>query len=286
MKAFSGFLLLLALCAPGAEAQDMPPAPFQVESVVRPIAARALAPDQPRKLIVIDLGTAEDGAKPAFTEPGAAVTVLYERGASSAFVVEIVKSCAFVCGFEEGETCHWQALLAPEPDARLLGEPLLALPVADPKRSVPYQAWTPSPASAVRWRDGFARPVWPEQDPSEIRIDDWRPDGGRLSASLRLASGEVQPIEDQGCTATDAAGMVALACPSLSILAADGVPLLVSWTDYHPAAAVPVARLTIEGREAVLVRFSTKIDILHGLLVRDGDRWVPLIRPTDYPTVC
>ena len=44
--------------------------------------------------------------------------------------------------------------------------------------------------------------------------------------------------------------------------------------------------MTIAGREAVLVRFSTKIDILHGLLMRDGDRWVPLIRATDYPTVC
>lgn len=290
MVRFSAALGLSAILFAGADlapAQEGPPAtPFQAESVVWPVAARALAPDQPRKLIAIDLGTAEDGAKPAFTEPGAAMIVLYERGASAAFVVEIVKSCDFVCGLEEGETCHWQALLAPEPDARLLGDPLLAFPVADPNRSVPYHPWAPSPASAVQWRDGFARPVWPEQDPSEIRIDEWRPDGGRLSASLRLGSGEVQQIEDQGCTATEAAGLVALACPSLSILAADGVPLLVSWTDYHPAAAVPVARMTIAGREAVLVRFATKIDILHGLLVRDGARWVPLIRQPDYPNVC
>ena len=61
---------------------------------------------------------------------------------------------------------------------------------------------------------------------------------------------------------------------------------MVSWADYHPAAAEPVARMRIGGREAVLVRFSTKFDILHGLLVRDGDRWVPLFRSADYPTVC
>src|SRR5688572_14312554 len=91
--------VLVALWVPCARAQEpLPAAPFQADSVVWPVAARALAPDQPRKLIAIDLGTAEDGAKPAFTEPGAAMTVLYERGASAAFVVEIVKSCEFVCG--------------------------------------------------------------------------------------------------------------------------------------------------------------------------------------------
>jgi hypothetical protein len=44
--------------------------------------------------------------------------------------------------------------------------------------------------------------------------------------------------------------------------------------------------MRIDGREAVLVRYATKIDILHGLLVRDGDRWVLLIRQPDYATVC
>jgi hypothetical protein len=285
MKASSA--LLLALCVPCAWAQEpLPAPPFQVEGTLSPVAARTVSPDQPRKLIAIDLGTAEAGANPAITESGAPMIVLYERGASPAYVLEVRKSCALVCGLEEGETCHWQALLAPESDARVLGEPLLALPVADPNRSVPYEPLMPSPASAVRWQDGFARPVWPPQDPSEIRIDGWRDDGGRLRASLRLASGDVQRIEDQGCTATQAAGLVAIACPSLSILAVDGVPLLVSWTDYHPAAAVPVARMTIAGREAVLVRFSTKIDILHGLLVREGNQWVPLFRDRDYPTIC
>jgi hypothetical protein len=285
MKPFSVPLVLLALCSPCAQAKEsLPPAPFQVESIMRPIAARSVAPDQPLKLIAIDLGTAEAGAKPVFTEPGAGMTVLYERGASPAYVAELRKSCAFACTFEEGETCHWQAWLAPQADARLLGEPLLAMPAEH--KIERYERLTPQPAGALSWSAEYSALAWPVEDAGKFRIEEWTPAEGQLRASLRRADGSVQPIQDHLCSASEAAGLVALACPSLSVLAAGGVPLLVSWTDYHPAAALPVARMIIAGREAVLVRVSTKIDILHGRLVREGERWVPLFRELDYPTIC
>ena len=269
-----------------APAAELPAAPYQVEATLWPVAARALDAEAPRRLIAIDLGSAEDGAKPAFAEPGASLWVLHQGGAAPADLVEIRKSCAFVCGVGVEESCHYQGLLAPESDTRLLGEPLLAL--AEDRVVDDYEPLHAKPAAGAQasWSRDFAALTWPPENASGLRVDRWAAETGELRASLRLASGEEKTVEDRNCAASEAAGLLALACPSLSLLAADGVPLMVSWTDYHPAAAEPVARMRIGGREAVLVRFSTKLDILHGILIRDGDRWVPLFRAADYPTVC
>ena len=273
--------VIVALSVPCARAQQpLPLAPFQVESSV--LLPTTHLPGEPRLRIAVDLGAAE--LRPAITEQGAAMIVLYEFAALPAELAELRKSCSFICGYAEEETCHWQALLAPEPDARFTGEPLAALPGGH--RVEGYQPLSPQPAGPIAWSGAFARPIWPPQDPSEFQIQEFDAASGRLRASLRLYSGEVKAIADEDCRATETAGLVALACPNLSVLAERGVPLLVSWTDYDEGVALPLARMRIDGRQALLVRFSTKGEVLHGLLVREGGRWVPLFRPADYPTLC
>jgi hypothetical protein len=276
--------LSLAPAAMDAHAEPVLPAPpLQVEGTFWPLGSRVLSPDAPRRLISVDLGAAEDGGRPAL-EAGTAMTVFNVLGLWSALVVDVRKSCEFVCAFEEGETCHWQALLAPKLNAHYLGEPLLAIPAQH--RVEAYEPLFARPAeAAVAWSPDFATPIWPPHG-YDIRIEEWSPEEGLLRATLRLADGQEQAIEDQSCVATKTAGLIALACPTLALLAANGVPLLVSWTDYHAGVALPIARMRIDGREAVLVRYATKVDILHGLLVRDGERWVPLIRQPDYANVC
>ena len=99
IKAALGAAALLTLAAPSAAEDGLPDAPYQAEGTVWPVAARALDIEAPRRLVAIDLGTAQEGAKPAYTEPGASLWVLYQGGAAPADLVEIRKSCAFVCGF-------------------------------------------------------------------------------------------------------------------------------------------------------------------------------------------
>jgi hypothetical protein len=160
--------------------------------------------------------------------------------------------------------------------AALPGEPALRdpeMPILRPTNSVPA------------WSKDFHTMAWPTDDTGGIRIDGWNASTKRLQFSVQ-AMGEEQPIDEPSCRASGGAGLTQIQCQSIALIAADGVPLLVSWTDYHAGVALPIARMRIDGREAVLVRYATKIDILHGLLVREGGRWVPLIRQPDYANVC
>src|SRR5688572_11589652 len=170
--------LSLAPAAMDAHAEPVLPAPpLQVEGTFWPLGSRVLSPDAPRRLISVDLGAAEDGGRPAL-EAGTAMTVFNVLGLWSALVVDVRKSCEFVCTFEEGETCHWQALLAPKLNAHYLGEPLLAIPAQH--RVEAYEPLFARPAeAAVAWSPDFATPIWPPHG-YDIRIEEWS--GGPLAS--------------------------------------------------------------------------------------------------------
>ena len=80
--------------------------------------------------------------------------------------------------------------------------------------------------------------------------------------------------------------MTQIACPSIALIAADGVPLLVSIPDYNQAIAVPIASFLHEGELHVLVRLGLKAQTIYGLLVRRDGKWVPLFRPAQRPLLC
>ena len=83
-----------------------------------------------------------------------------------------------------------------------------------------------------------------------------------------------------------AAGLTQLACHGIAVIAADGVPLLLSVPDYNDAIATPVARFTANGETHVLVRLGLKAQTIYGLLVKRGDKWVPLFRRAERALLC
>jgi hypothetical protein len=279
LTAFIGALLAGSALV---NAQERPAeAPFQVEAALVP-ALRSASAEGPSPLLLIDLNSAEDGTEPAIREPGGGMTILYENGIARGHVREIRKSCDYLCGFDGGATCHYQALVAPD-KAGALGAALTAF-VGEPQITA-FEPLRPHAVGEVEWLGGFAAPVWPQDYSAGIRIEEWDAAARRVRVSVRAADEHIA-VEDRDCDATEAAGLVALTCPSIAILAEAGVPLLVSWPDYETAAAAPVARFRLNGREAILVRLGMSAETIYGVLLREGTRWVPLFRGADYPIMC
>jgi hypothetical protein len=283
VRLLSAFVGTMAVGSALVDAQERrAEAPFQVEAALVP-ALRSASAEGPTALLLIDLNSAEDGTEPAIREPGGEMTIIYENGLARGHIQEIRKSCVYLCGFDGGATCHYQALVAPDAKAGALGAALAAF-VGEPQITA-FEPLRPQAAGEVEWLSGFAAPVWPQDYSAGIRIDEWDAAARRVRLSVRAADEDIT-VEDRECEAIGAAGLVALTCPSIAILAEAGVPLLVSWPEYESAAAAPVARFRLNGREAVLVRFGMSAETIHGVLLRDGARWVPLFRSADYPTMC
>lgn len=218
-------------------------------------------------------------------------TVLTEAGPVRAGLLEIRKTCEFLCGVEppmpveEAETCHYQAALVLDYKADTGGANLLAafpgaVEISDFEMLTPLQLEV-----APDWSESFQAPLWPGEGLGPMRIDSFDAAAGRLRLSLRNSGGE-QNVEQQGCRASAAAGLTQIDCPEIAILAADGVPLLASWPDYNEPGATPVASFRHDGELYVLVRLGLKAETVYGLLVKRGDRWVPLFRRAERPLLC
>jgi hypothetical protein len=258
-------------------------APYQVEAATtllnEPWAKRT--PDAPR-LVVVDLeGTTAPSE--ADVERWSTATVLSLYGVGTAHLVEIRKSCQFLCGVDQGETCHYQAFLQME--QYFEGTDVLAVLPGEVEIG-DLQPLTPRPAtSRPAWSKDFHEVAWPTDDSGRIRIDGWNPNTKRLQFSMQ-AMGEEQSFDEPGCRAATAADLTVMQCHSLAFIAADGVPLLVSVPDYNDALATPVAAFTHGGVPHVVVRLALKAQTVYGLLVKRGDAWVPLFRKAERELMC
>ena len=290
-KSSSAALAALLLLCEQAASEPLE-APYQLDGMAVDLRDRGADPAADLTFaFLFDLDPA-DAPTLADVDRWTETTVLTEAGPVRAGLLDIRKSCEFLCGVapsmpvEEEETCHYQAALVLDPRADTGGANLLAaLPGAVAVTG--FKPLEPAPLSPAqnRWSPEFHAPLWPEDAPERIRVDRWDPAAGRLAYSVKTADGE-QTFDEQGCRATAAAGLVQIACPSIAILAADGVPLLLSWAEYNQPNAVPVASFLHDGEPHVLVRLGLKAQTIYGLLIRRGENWVPLFRPAKRPLLC
>ena len=275
-------LALAALFAAKAAAGGLE-APYQVEAVTTELSQPGMqrGPDMPR-FAVVDLDPMQAPTQ-ADVERWSTATVLTMYGTTRAHLVEFRRSCGLLCGVGQEETCHWQAVLqmeypydAAEVVAALPGEPTLGdpeMPILRPANSVPA------------WSKEFHTVAWPTDDSGRIRIDGWNTSTKRLQFSVQ-AMGEEQSIDEPRCRAREGAGLTQIQCHGIAVVAADGVPLLVSVPDYNDAIAEPVAAFHYENELYVLVRLGLQAQTVYGFLVKRGDQWVPLFRKAERALMC
>jgi hypothetical protein len=258
-------------------------APYQVEAGMVPLTEPwAKRTHDASGLVVVDLDPMTAPTQ-ADVERWSTATVLSLYGNSRAGLVEIRKSCQFLCGVDQAESCHYQAVLQPE--QYLEGRDVLAALPGDVEISE-LEMLTLRPAAALpAWSKDFRTQAWPADETGRFRIDGWNPNTKRLQFTAQ-AMGEEQSFDEPGCRASAAAGLTAIQCPSLALIAADGVPLLMSVPDYNEATATPLARFTANGETHVLVRLGLKAQTIYGLLVKRGDMWVPLFRKAERALMC
>lgn len=274
-------LALAALFAADAAAGGLE-APYQVEAVTTELSQPGMqrGPDMPR-FAVVDLDPIEAPTQ-ADMERWSTATVLTMYGTTRAHLVEFRRSCGLLCGVGQDETCHWQAVLQMEYPYE--GGDVVALPGEPPIGDLETQIMRPT-NSVPAWSKEFHEVAWPTEESGGIRIDGWSASTKRLQFSVQ-AMGEEQSIDEPGCRAREGAGLTQIQCHGIAVLAADGVPLLVSVPDYNDAIAQPLASFMHEGETYVLVRLGLKAQTVYGFLVKRGDQWVPLFRKAERELMC
>ena len=271
--------LLLATAATATELQ----APYQPEAASIDLTQRrhdwtAIIP----RLLTVDLDPVP-APTPADVDRWSTATVVTQYGVVRASLVEIRKTCQFLCGVDQDETCHTQAVLQLEDGSD--GSDVLAVfprevEIANLQMLAPMLLHV-----APAWSPEFRAQAWPADETGRIRIEGWNPSTKRLQFSAQ-AMGEEQSFDEPACRASTAAGLTAIQCQSLALLAADGVPLLVSAPDYADAVAMPVASFEHDGALHVVVRLGVQAQTIYGLLVKRGDTWVPLFRKAERALLC
>lgn len=287
----SAAALAIALLCAGAAAAAPLEAPYQLDGMAVDLRNRGADPAADLTFaFLFDLGPLQ-APRQADADRWFEATVLTEAGPVRAGLLDIRKSCEFVCGVdpsmavEETETCHYQAALVLDPKSDTGGANLLAAFPGEVEIS-DFEMLTPLPLNVSGdWSEDFNAPLWPANGLGPMRIDEFDAAAGTLRLSLRNSGGE-QSVETRGCRATEAAGLTQIACPEVAVLAADGVPLLASWPDYNEPGATPVATFRHEGELYVLVRLGLSAETVYGLLLRRGSGWLPLFRRAERPLLC
>jgi hypothetical protein len=258
-------------------------APYQVEAATTALAEpwAERGPDA-KRLIVVDLDSVKAPTQ-ADVDRWSTATVLSLYGVMPAHLVEIRKSCQYLCGVDQEQTCHYQAVL--EPEQYVEGAELVGVLPGEVEISE-LQMLTLRPASSLpAWSKDFHEVAWPTDESGRTRIDGWNANTKRLQFSVQ-AMGEEQSFDEPGCRASSAADLTVMHCQSLAFIAADGVPLLISVPDYNEAAAAPIATFTHDGALHVIVRLGLQAQTVYGLLVKRGDTWVPLFRKAERALMC
>lgn len=262
-------LFLFLTPATGTSAEPLLPAPLSIEGwqTLNPSDASA---EKPSPMLVVDFGS----ARPGVGRPPV-VTIVGEKETARGVLTETVRTCRYLCGEDNDGSCHYSGLYALDKTQDQIGTPLLALPgafdIESLKKSPPEPASLPTPGS-----------------PMEITTYQitFAADG---HMSLQADTGgmeEIYHVDGKNCTAMKNDRLTSVTCDAFAALFAGSTPLLLSWPDYNTAKTNILASFTSGGRDYTIIRLGLKAQDVTGLVVQDGDKWIFMAIPRDYPSLC
>ena len=287
---FSGVISTASMTSlRGAEA--LLPAPYQVEAVERSVPYsytedESLGPP----MITVDLGTAE-GRTPPVREGLETMTFLGAGGSAVGQLYDISKHCDYLCG-DELEECHYVARYSLPPDTPALEAPLAALPGTleltdyhDPRQA----EWIDNFTLAYVWTaTGFSPEAWrpSSQGATSHKLESWNEDSKDIAFRTRFPDGNEFSAQAGSCRLRQGGDLNEVACNGLSLLFAEGTPLLLSYPDYNSPAARAVSSFTQGDRTYYLVLLGLKAQSVFGLLTKTLEGWIGHFQPRDYALLC
>lgn len=227
--------------------------------------------DAAQRFLLVDLGAQHPGELPTRW------TVVGSAGSSPASDYDLEKSCRFLCGSDEAETCHYVArLTVASPDD--VGEPLLVLPARHPIEEVHPNVGAFGPGPDATWRAQPGPAAWPENVHYSL---DTRDTGPYLTR--RHSDGWESGLPLGECRSRTTGEFREVLCQGGAFLAKAGRIVLGSFADYNTPSAEIVTTLQINGRPFQIVKLGLKAQTIYGLLGPDGEAY---FRPRDYPLLC
>lgn len=195
-------------------------------------------------------------------------------------LVRLERKCRKVCDDDDPPVCHSEAVLRASRRADgavgvLPGTPRIETvsqmkAVADQQIERP-QDWVK--AGAIT--DGTARYSWEQF-----------PDGVFLTSNYSGRNVYSPEIKLSACTLRPVVPFTVIACGSAELLYEEGRGIAASFAEYGDASVAPTVRLQLDGKDAVLLRFGIKGEMVVALLVKDQSGWQLKYRWADYPLIC
>lgn len=285
-SAVSILILVAAGSIVHAQSDSTLPGPYQVQRVTREVDPRDAPHTLGRPRVMIDLGTAEGTPWPD-RHRTTQMTLIGTEGVMPASLEDVVKVCETLCG-DELEECHYEGLLVPAGTLAAIGTPVAA--VSGTPALSDFVAL--GDVASERGRDTgalsdeYAHPIWPEENPGDLRHRFLRT-GDAVTLEYAWGSSGEQSVPLRSCRFHGRGPVTRLACDAVEALLADGVPLLVSFPDYNRAGADLVASFVDAGQRYYVVRLALKAQTVYGLLYRDGDgNWQARFHPRNYSLLC
>jgi hypothetical protein len=208
-------------------------------------------------------------------------TVVTDSGAVPATLVRTRRVCVDVCpGAKNGRVCHFEAVLR---TAQTVPTALGVLPGRAEVRNVR--------ALRAGADEMITRPdQWLDADPvgeGDSRLKWTRfPDGVYLTLGSFERDFYAPPVALDACRKRAVPPFTVLACEGAELLYDGSRAVAVSFAEYSEQAAQPQAMFQLDGRDAVLMRFGLKGEVVVALLVKENGQWRMTFRSADHPLIC
>src|SRR3954451_15081478 len=257
-------VLLVALLALGQVDDQAADAPFTV------VATRVTASYSD---VTVSLGVERSRARLLRT-----ALIVTKSGAVPATLVRTRRVCEDLCPGDDdkGRVCHFEAVLR---TSRPVQGVVAVLPGKPDVRNV--TALTPGPDEKI------ARPAdWIDAEPPQGYRWTRFPDGVYLTREDLGRDFYAPPISLSACVARAVDTFTVLSCQGADLLYERMRGIAASFADYSSQAAQPEIRFQLNGRDAVLMRFGLKDEIVVALLTKENGRWRITFRSADYSLLC
>ena len=257
--------LIFALMLMAQDVEAPADAPYQITSV---------------SPLRVDIGRLKSRAKNLRV-----ATVLTPTGPVLASFVRAKRSCwdpDNVRSRDEAySTCHYEVTLRP---ARPVKHPIVVL--AGERLVSDIVPLSPRPERPIGASEAL---VYAPVDGAEGGTYQWTPfpDGVFLAYGSEPNRDFYSPsIDLASCTQRPIDNFTMVTCPAGAQLLYDkNRGVLASFAEYSDAATLPINRLRVDGKEAVLVRVGLKGEVVIGMIVKEADNWRLAIRGPDYATM-
>ena len=257
-------VLLVALLAVGQVDDQAADAPFAI------VATRATASHGE---VTVSLGVERSRARLL-----RAAVIVTKSGVVPATLVRTRRVCEDLCPGDEdkGRVCHFEAILRTSGPVR---DVVAVLPGKPDVRNVR--------ALRVGPDEKIARPAdWIDAEPPQGYRWMRFPDGIYLTREDLGRDFYAPPISLSECVARAVDTFTVLSCQTADLLYEGMRGIAASFADYSTQAAQPEIRFQLNGRDAVLMRFGLKDEIVIALLTKENGRWRITFRSADYSLLC